>query len=129
MRLCSRQRRPVIRGDSIFPVHPSDSTVRVLIIIKSLTNRGSTPQTPISLSSFLTSVLLPASSLLPYSLSLARSLHLFPHPFSVLLRFFRFPYRSMANGPNRFPSQLTIATRKLDIEALKLQSDGFESLV
>lgn len=80
--LCSRQRRPVIRGDSIFPVHPPRTTARVLIIIKSLTNRGSAPQTIQFLS----------SSFFPF-LSLARVrpsffLHLFFSPFSTPFLFY-----------------------------------------
>lgn len=111
--LCSRQRRPVIRGDSIFPVHPPRTTARVLIIIKSLTNRGSAPQTIQFLSSSFFPFLF--SSFFPF-LSLSRAC---VRPFSCIFSSLLFPppfcFTSVLSvslsvyGPNRFPSQLATA--------------------
>lgn len=74
------------------------TTARVLIIIKSLTNRESAPQTIQFLSS---------SFSLASVLFLASFLSLFPHPLSILRRFSQFPYRSMdqIDSPHNSQSQ------------------------
>jgi len=126
LRLCSRQRRPVIRGDSIFPVHPLDR--RPSSHYYKVTNepRKRPADYPIPLS---------------LSLSLCSSLRFprpssFPNPFSSSSLFFSFRARTLCLPPLiSFPVALRLRTdsrrgsrSQTRDRALKSQSsDGPES--
>lgn len=97
-RLCPPQRRPVIRGDSIFPVHSLDYRLNSHYYKVTNEPRKCPADHPISLSLSLPHSFLSLNLFYPFALLL-----------SILLRFSRFTYRSMVNGPNRFSSKLIIA--------------------
>jgi len=82
LRLCSRQRRPVIRGDSIFPVHPLDrrSSSHYYKVTNEPRKRPADYPIPLSLFLFLCSSLrfprpfsLPSPSLLLFSFLVSSS--------------------------------------------------------
>lgn len=110
-RLCSPQRRPVIKGDSIFPVHPLD--YRLNSHYYKVTNEPSKCPADhlISLFPFFASVLFLKSLL----------------PFPRRLLYF-IPILSVSLSGKRTKSILfTTRNRKLKIEALELRSsDDFE---
>lgn len=99
--LCSRQRRPVIRGDSIFPVHPPH--YRPSSHYYKVTNepRKRPADHPISL--FL-SLSLSFSRVRPLSCIFSFSFPSSPFYFTSVLSVSLPLY-----GPNRFSSQLAIA--------------------